>query len=92
MTLTDRQKFVLLWLHNNHQSRARWLRNGKAAYGNPETWDAMEVGGRDGTIRVTVADWKAIQPFKEAPGFEVSGKIWRPNEAGLKELGLVSVG
>jgi hypothetical protein len=83
--LTDRQKFILRWLETNPQSRSRWLRNGRAAFGKPEEWDALEISGTDGSIRIHVSDWKALYPYKRICAAE-ENKMFAANEAGKAAL------
>jgi hypothetical protein len=85
MSLTARQIYVLDWLRHNHQSRARWMRDGLEAYGPSEKWDTFEISGRDGSIRIAVSDWEAIRPYKQNPGAE-SERMFEPNDAGLAAL------
>ena len=84
-TLTDRQKYVLRWLDGNPQHRSRWMRNGKAAYGDPEHWDAIEISGPDGSIRVRTDDWKALNGLLWYPPAS-SNKMFAPNEDGRAAL------
>lgn len=78
--LTPRQKFVLDWLASNHQSRSRWMRSGKDAYGPPEKWDAIEISGRDGSVVIAEADWRALSSLIEVAPFD-SGRMYQPRSA-----------
>lgn len=84
--MTERQKFALQWLQQNHQSKFRWLRNGKNAYGPPDKWDTMEISGTDGSIRIPVADWEALHPYMRTSSYEESGKGFMPNDAGIEAM------
>lgn len=77
MELTDRQRFCLEWLRQNPQSQAGWRRNGKAAYGPPDKWDAMEIKGKQGSIVIATADWEALRGHLKAAPYE-SKQIWIP--------------
>lgn len=83
--LTDRQKFALLWLRDNHQSDLAWTRNGKAAYGSPDKWDAMKISGKQGSIIIPTPDWEAIRPYICVAHHE-TGRAYIPNEAGAEIL------
>jgi hypothetical protein len=85
MMLTERQRFCLEWLRQSRQSKIRWMRNGKDAYGPPEKWDAIELVGAEGSIRISVTDWEALRPFKRIAPID-SGFAFVPNEAGLAML------
>lgn len=85
--LTDRQRFALEWLRSNHQSRSRWMRKGKDAYGSPELWDAIEISGKQGSIVIPAPDWEAIRDLVKTADPE-SEKMFVPNDAGVSALSL----
>lgn len=64
--LTPRQIQVLRWLDENPSHRARWLVRGKAPTGrdSPDKWDAMEISGANGSIRIAEKDLRAIDGLK----------------------------
>jgi hypothetical protein len=39
------------------------MRNGKDAYGDPEKWDAIELSGQAGSIRISLQDHLAIRSY-----------------------------
>lgn len=80
--MTPRQKFILEWLGSNHQSRSRWMRNGKDAYGPPEKWDAIEISGKEGSVVIAATDWEALREHIEAAPPE-SNKMFQPRDAAL---------
>jgi hypothetical protein len=63
--LTQRQRFVIKWIDENEHHRARWMREGREAFGPPDTWDAFEISGYEKRIRIKRADFEAILPFVE---------------------------
>jgi hypothetical protein len=63
--LTQRQRYIIKWIDENEHHRARWMREGKAAFGPHETWDAFEISGYEKRIRIKRGDFKAILPFVE---------------------------
>jgi hypothetical protein len=63
--LTQRQRFVLKWIDENEHHRARWMREGREAFGPHETWDAFEISGYKKRIRIKRGDFKAILKFVE---------------------------
>jgi hypothetical protein len=77
--LTNRQKYVLRWLDENTHTRSRWMRNGKAAYGDPEHWDTIEISGAGGSIRVKSDDWKGLRGLLWYPPAS-DNKMFAPNE------------
>jgi hypothetical protein len=63
--LTRAQITALRWINDFPHTRARWMRNGKDAYGPPETWDQYELSGSQGSLRISALDQEAIRPFVE---------------------------
>jgi hypothetical protein len=78
--ITERQQFVLNWLQHNPQSRSRWMRNGKEAYGHPTTWDAIEISGKQGSIVIAESDWRAISDLIKHADFN-SDQMFVPRAA-----------
>lgn len=76
---------VLDWLANNPQDRARWMREGREAFGPPELWDTIEISGRDGSIRIAATDWVATKDLRMIAGAD-SGKMFDVNDAGRAVL------
>lgn len=64
--LSSRQLKILRWLDENPSYRARWLVNGRAPKptDTPDMWDAMEIAGERGSIRIDAADLDALRDLK----------------------------
>jgi len=63
--LTQRQRYIINWIDENEHHRARWMRDGREAFGPFETWDAFEISGYKTRIRIKRKDFEAILPFVE---------------------------
>lgn len=82
--LTKSQIKALRWIGEFPHHKAGWRRGAKAAYGKPETWDAMRLEGREGSITIKADDWAAILPFKKLS--DSPDKMWELNESGLTAI------
>lgn len=75
-TFSRRQRFILKWLAENEHHKWRWMREGRNAFGPPETWDTIEISGHQKRIRIKRADFEAISPHVETTSDE--GRIFKP--------------
>ena len=84
--LTPTQIAALRWMRDFPSNKAQWLVDGKVprARQQPDAWNMMELIGPEGSIRIKIADWKALHElFDGCPSFD---KIYGPNAAGLAVL------
>jgi hypothetical protein len=86
MSLTKSQRFALQWIDAQPHTRARWMRNGKDAYGKPETWDAFELSGRNGSLIMSLADHAALRDLYEPASEADRSRMYKLSDKGKKAL------
>lgn len=80
--LTPRQIQILRWLDDNPTNGAQWLVDGKPIRRQPSSkWNMWEISGPNGSIRMSLADNKALRGYLGTGGYR-SGKLFEPNEMG----------
>jgi hypothetical protein len=85
--LTESQLFALRWIDTQSHTRSRWMRNGKDAYGDPEKWDAIELSGQTGSIRISLEDHLAIRPYTMVVADRDRKRMYGVTEEGKRLLG-----
>lgn len=84
--LTTTQLAALRWMRDFPSNAAEWLVDGKRSRAGqkPGAWNMMELSGPQGSIRIKIADWKALHGLFD--GCPSPDKIYGPNAAGLDAL------
>jgi hypothetical protein len=62
------------------------MRNGKGAYGDADKWDAIELSGPTGSIRISLEDHLAIRPYTMVVADRERKKMYGANEEGKRLL------
>jgi hypothetical protein len=83
--LDEEQARILLWIRDNPQDRAEWLK-AQASAGRPPTYPTMELSGSNGSIRFSDQVQESIRHFVVPANWDLTGKLYDLNPAGHAAL------